>query len=698
MRPKPWHFTILLLFLPLLATAQSYNSFTINYHRYNYDYEGWGLHVWDSNLALTRNVSWGSPLLPTGRNDFGVYFKVPLQASASTLSFILHFGEIKNTEEDVNINFGIHGYEVWILEGDPKIYSERPRLPSDPPEDPDATDPYTTPATTERIIQTQIISDPSTQGKIIELEVQLASTRERLAEARANEDLQREKVATLAATITQQEAELETLRESSVNPLAWIGSISLGGLFMVFGLMELFIILNLRKRLKVEKAALEVMSQQKIQETEDRLMLKSVIDELTGLPNRAGLNQALPRALNTAQRYSRKLALLFIDLDGFKPVNDSLGHDAGDYVLKTIGERFKVGLRSSDLVCRLGGDEFVVLVEDLTDAKYLGGVAQKLLSAAKKAFVIDGHEVQVSASIGIATYPVDGKDANTLLRHADAAMYKAKESGKNNFQYYSEDLNTHSLQRLALESSLTHALERKQLYVEFQPIVDQNTGRLLAAESLLRWQHPDIGVVSPNQFIPLAEENGIIEEIGQWVLEESCLQSKIILKSLPDFILSVNLSERELMNPELTEKIKSILQRTAFPGKNLQLEIPETLMITNPDDAVVLLHDLKDLGIRIALDDFGTGYSSLAGLKKFPISAIKVDRNFLQSIPNDQENLAMTATVCAIGQSMGIPVIAEGVETEEQKTVLLSMECTQAQGWLFDKPQSPQDFLKKWVK
>jgi hypothetical protein len=225
----------------------------------------------------------------------------------------------------VNINFGIHGYEVWILEGDPKIYSERPRLPSDPPEDPDATDPYTTPATTERIIQTQIISDPSTQGKIIELEVQLASTRERLAEARANEDLQREKVATLAATITQQEAELETLRESSVNPLAWIGSISLGGLFMVFGLMELFIILNLRKRLKVEKAALEVMSQQKIQETEDRLMLKSVIDELTGLPNRAGLNQALPRALNTAQRYSRKLALLFIDLTASSPSTTAWG-------------------------------------------------------------------------------------------------------------------------------------------------------------------------------------------------------------------------------------------------------------------------------------------------------------------------------------------------------------------------------------
>jgi diguanylate cyclase (GGDEF)-like protein len=530
------------------------------------------------------------------------------------------------------------------------------------------------------------------------MEVLLADSRRSLANARAEEDKQKKQVSELSATIREQEQELEELRQRSVDPAAWVSTLSLGSFFLIFGLLELFIIINLRRRLRVEKSTLEELSQQKIQETEDRLLLKSVIDELTGLPNRAGLNQALPRALNKAQRYSRKLALLFIDLDSFKPINDRLGHEAGDYVLKTIGERFKAGLRSSDLVARIGGDEFVVLVEDLTDAKYLGGVAQKLLSAAQKAFVIDGHEIDVSASIGIATYPVDGKDANTLLRHADAAMYKAKESGKNNFQYYSEDLNTHSLQRMALESSLTHALEGKQLFIEFQPIVDQSTGKVLAAESLLRWQHPDIGLVSPNQFIPLAEENGIIEEIGQWVIEESCLQSKIFLKSQPDFTISVNLSERELMDPYLTQRIRSILERTNFPGSNLQLEIPESLMITNPDDAVVLLHDLKDLGVKIALDDFGTGYSSLSGLKKFPISAIKVDRSFLQSIPQDKENMDMTATICAIGHSMGIPVIAEGVETEEQKTVLLSMECTQAQGWLFDKPQSPQDFLKKWVK
>jgi diguanylate cyclase (GGDEF)-like protein len=552
-------------------------------------------------------------------------------------------------------------------------------------------------SSSERIIQTQIITDPASQNRIIEMEVLLADSRRSLANARAEEDKQKKQVSELSATIREQEQELEELRQRSVDPAAWVSTLSLGSFFLIFGLLELFIIINLRRRLRVEKSTLEELSQQKIQETEDRLLLKSVIDELTGLPNRAGLNQALPRALNKAQRYSRKLALLFIDLDSFKPINDRLGHEAGDYVLKTIGERFKAGLRSSDLVARIGGDEFVVLVEDLTDAKYLGGVAQKLLSAAQKAFVIDGHEIDVSASIGIATYPVDGKDANTLLRHADAAMYKAKESGKNNFQYYSEDLNTHSLQRMALESSLTHALEGKQLFIEFQPIVDQSTGKVLAAESLLRWQHPDIGLVSPNQFIPLAEENGIIEEIGQWVIEESCLQSKIFLKSQPDFTISVNLSERELMDPYLTQRIRSILERTNFPGSNLQLEIPESLMITNPDDAVVLLHDLKDLGVKIALDDFGTGYSSLSGLKKFPISAIKVDRSFLQSIPQDKENMDMTATICAIGHSMGLSVIAEGVENEQQKTVLLGLECVQAQGFFYSKPQSPQDFGKKWI-
>jgi diguanylate cyclase (GGDEF)-like protein len=567
----------------------------------------------------------------------------------------------------------------------PRIHRKRWRLPP------------RVSSSSERIIQTQIITDPASQNRIIEMEVLLADSRRSLANARAEEDKQKKQVSELSATIREQEQELEELRQRSVDPAAWVSTLSLGSFFLIFGLLELFIIINLRRRLRVEKSTLEELSQQKIQETEDRLLLKSVIDELTGLPNRAGLNQALPRALNKAQRYSRKLALLFIDLDSFKPINDRLGHEAGDYVLKTIGERFKAGLRSSDLVARIGGDEFVVLVEDLTDAKYLGGVAQKLLSAAQKAFVIDGHEIDVSASIGIATYPVDGKDANTLLRHADAAMYKAKESGKNNFQYYSEDLNTHSLQRMALESSLTHALEGKQLFIEFQPIVDQSTGKVLAAESLLRWQHPDIGLVSPNQFIPLAEENGIIEEIGQWVIEESCLQSKIFLKSQPDFTISVNLSERELMDPYLTQRIRSILERTNFPGSNLQLEIPESLMITNPDDAVVLLHDLKDLGVKIALDDFGTGYSSLSGLKKFPISAIKVDRSFLQSIPQDKENMDMTATICAIGHSMGLSVIAEGVENEQQKTVLLGLECVQAQGFFYSKPQSPQDFGKKWI-
>jgi len=410
-------------------------------------------------------------------------------------------------------------------------------------------------------------------------------------------------------------------------------------------------------------------------------------DSLTSLPNRGFFSKLLNHGIGQAQRHKKTLAVLFIDLDRFKYINDTLGHEAGDALLQEVARRLKGALRESDTVARLGGDEFVVLVEDVGDKGGMGVVAHKILSALVRPFVTLGQEFHVTASIGISFYPFDGRDERSLMKHADIAMYRAKEEGKNNFQFYSEEMNTHSFERLTLESSLRRALERGEFVLHYQPKVAFASGAINGVEALLRWQHTDLGLVAPAQFISIAEETGLIVPIGKWVLRSACEQSRAWLdQGLPRVGMAVNLSPRQFSDENLLRDIGAILQETAMDPALLELEITEGMLMQNVEKAIGILASLSSLGIRLAIDDFGTGYSSLSTLKRFPIDTIKVDRSFVRDLPDTPEDRAVTDAIIAMGRSLSMTVIAEGVETRAQADYLRGRTCDEFQGFYFSKP------------
>src|SRR5882757_7582428 len=348
-------------------------------------------------------------------------------------------------------------------------------------------------------------------------------------------------------------------------------------------------------------------------------------DGLTGLPNRSLFSKLLSQSIAEAHRYNKQLAVSFLDLDRFKQINDTLGHEAGDQLLQEVASRLKACVRDSDTVARLGGDEFVVLLPELADGKYAATVAQKILSAIAKPFMLIGQEFRVTASIGISAYPQDGLDEQTLTKNADIAMYQAKAEGKNNFQFYSEELNANSLERLTLESSLRHALERNEFRLNYQAKRDIGSGQITGMEALLRWEHPDLGTVAPMQFIPIAEETGLIMPIGKWVLQTACSQNVAWQKrGLPALKIAVNLTARQFNDDALLQDIDSILKATGMDARLLELEITESMLIHNVEKTLQILIQLKTLGVRIAVDDFGTGYSSLSMLQRFPIDTIKI--------------------------------------------------------------------------
>jgi len=416
-------------------------------------------------------------------------------------------------------------------------------------------------------------------------------------------------------------------------------------------------------------------------------------DALTGLPNRMLFKDRLTLAIAHAKRNKQLLSVLFLDLDRFKLINDTLGHAVGDQLLQEITSRLKGCVREDDTVARLGGDEFTLLLQDIIMAENTAKVAHKILNAIRKPVKIDGHELYITTSIGIVLYPNDGEDAETLLKNADTAMYLAKEKGRNNYQLYTPSMNAKAFERLAMENSLRRAIERNEFIVYYQPKVNISTGQVIGMEALVRWQHPELGLVAPGEFIPMAEETGLIVPIGEWVLRTACAQNKAWQdEGLPLLRVAVNLSARQFQLQNLEEMVSKVLKDTGMEPKWLELEITESVAMQNAEYAVKMLQDLKDMGIHLSIDDFGTGYSSLSYLKRFPINKLKIDKSFISEMCIDKDNAAIASTVIVLGQSLKLGVIAEGVETQEQLDFLKNHSCEEMQGFLFGKPMPASDF------
>jgi diguanylate cyclase (GGDEF)-like protein len=416
-------------------------------------------------------------------------------------------------------------------------------------------------------------------------------------------------------------------------------------------------------------------------------------DELTGIPNRAYFHRAFEHALATTQRYGLRCALMLVDLDRFKNINDTIGHEAGDQLLKQVAARLRTCLRDSDIIARLGGDEFVILMQDASSVEAVNAVALKILEATSRPLLIDDQEFLITASIGISTYPHDGADMQTLLKNSDVAMYRAKESGKNGFQYFSPEMNVHTRERLSIESALRRGLERKEFTVHFQPKVRVSSRTVAGMEALVRWRNPEKGLMQPSEFIPIAEETGIVVQIGDWVLEEACRQGQMLRESGHISLrVSVNLSVRQLFDHGFAQRVADILQQTGFPAESLELEITESMVMRDAERAVKLLQALRDTGVRLAIDDFGTGYSSLAYLKRFPIDCVKIDRSFIRDLPEDRDDASITRSIIAMAHNMKLDVVAEGVETPEQLEFLHAHGCDEIQGFLFSEPLAADAF------
>ena len=425
---------------------------------------------------------------------------------------------------------------------------------------------------------------------------------------------------------------------------------------------------------------------------DERIEYLASHDSLTGLPNREMFNELLRHAIEAAARYERRFALLFIDLDRFKVINDSLGHDAGDQLLVEVAHRLRGSLRASDVVARLGGDEFVVILEGVADVADVERVATELLSVLSQPLQLSGHECHTTASIGIAMYPSNGSDLLTLTKNADMAMYLAKEDGKNAFRFFSRDIKTQSIERLTLESALRRATERNQFSLHYQPKIDIASGQITGVEALLRWNHADFGMVAPMQFIPLAEETGLIVPIGRWVLQEACAQNMAWQRQgLRPVTMAVNLSPRQFADPQLLKDIDLALLSSGMSPVLLQLEVTESMVMRNVARAVRVLDAIQSRGIRLAIDDFGTGYSSMSLMKQFPIDTIKIDRSFVRDLPQDTEDCAIAEAIIGMGKALGMTIVAEGVETMDQQTFLRDQACDEMQGYLFSKPLPPQE-------
>jgi len=424
----------------------------------------------------------------------------------------------------------------------------------------------------------------------------------------------------------------------------------------------------------------------------ERLVHQAGHDSLTNLPNRTLLNDRLDQGVWSARRHHNSLALIFLDVDRFKHVNDSLGHPVGDLLLQTIAARMKACLRESDTVSRHGGDEFIVILTDVDGPSDAEECAEKLLQALRLPYVLDGHELHVSASIGIALYPQDGAESDVLIRNADSAMYEAKGRGRDNYQFYRKELNESAHERQALEVDLRHAIDRRQLELHYQPIIDLKSGAVSGAEALLRWQHPTLGVLSPVDFMSIAEDSGLIVPIGQWVLRTACAQAREWqLAGMAPMKFAVNVSAVELRSKNFAARVAAIIKDTHVEPSTIELELTETFLMQDSDSTGLVLKSLKDLRLSLALDDFGTGYSSLSYMRRFPIDTLKIDRSFVKDLVTDADDASVVRAVINLGKSLNMVVVAEGVENREQLSFLKAQQCDEAQGYLFGQPVTAEN-------
>ena len=431
-------------------------------------------------------------------------------------------------------------------------------------------------------------------------------------------------------------------------------------------------------------------------QTEQRLLRLASHDALTGLPNRDLLQDRIRQALIQAHRNGDQGAVLFIDLDQFKAINDSMGHDVGDLLLKQVAQRLTASLRSEDTVARQGGDEFIVLLHTVADAQDAGSAAERLLTDLLVPYQIESKELHISASIGISVFPNDGVDADTLLKHSDTAMYHAKEVGRNNFQFFAPAMNRVAAEKHALSSLLRHALERNEFILHYQPVIDMTSGELTGLEALLRWKHPVDGLLSPLNFIPLAEETGLIISIGEWVLETACIQLKTWYDQgfkVPR--MAINLSAKQFHQRTLSKVISRILHETCIDAHSIELEITESILMDNSDEMINTLRELSEMGLSISIDDFGIGYSSLGYLRRFPINTLKIDRSFVEDIVTNPDDALIVAGIIGLAHSLRMTVIAEGVETDAQREILASQGCDKYQGFYFSKPLPAAEIVSR---
>lgn len=416
-------------------------------------------------------------------------------------------------------------------------------------------------------------------------------------------------------------------------------------------------------------------------------------DALTGLPNRLLAWDRLEQAIWAAQRNGACVGILFLDLDRFKNINDSLGHDAGDKILKQVSARLQSMTRAIDTVCRQGGDEFIIIMPSASHKAHFANLAEKILSAVSAPYFVKHQELSVTFSIGISVYPHDGSDASTLIRNADAAMYHAKEAGRDNFQFYAAEMNSKAAERLSLEVQLRHAVARKEFVVHYQPKIDVVQRKLIGAEALIRWNHPQSGLLNPARFIGIAEDSGLIVPIGQWIKEEVCRQNQAWARlGLACVPISVNLSAIQFRNKSLVESLRIMLEETGMSPELLELELTESFIMHGTDTVIETLYNLKDLGLSLSIDDFGTGYSSLSYLKRFPIDTLKIDQAFVRDIPHNENDTSIVKAIISMAHSLKLKVIAEGVETQEQFAFLEANHCDQIQGYYFSQPVPAGDF------
>lgn len=430
-----------------------------------------------------------------------------------------------------------------------------------------------------------------------------------------------------------------------------------------------------------------------LQQANEKISHLSQHDFLTGLPNRVLLNDRIAQAIGLAIRHGTHLAVLFMDLDHFKHINDSLGHETGDKLLQSVARVLTACLRGSDTVCRLGGDEFVILMTEDSFADTAALTADKILAALTAAHFIAGQELHVTTSIGISIYPADGEDAETLLKNADTAMYQAKKAGRNNYLFFESDMNVRAVERQVIESHLRHALARHEFVLHYQPKVNLATGKITGAEALLRWMHPEWGMVLPERFVSIAEDSGLIVPIGRWVLREACAQTRRWDDAgLAPASIAVNISALEFRRDDFVEGVRAILTETGLAPHCLQLEITESVLMRDVESSTAILYQIKAMGVQLAVDDFGTGYSSLSYLNRFPIDVLKIDGSFVQDIGSAGGNGIIVSAVIAMGASLKQRVIAEGVEQRSQQDFLQAQHCEEGQGYFFSQPLATEQY------